>query len=65
MIDRSCVKIVPDRREAIKFALDVASDGDVVLLLGKGHENYQLVGKNKIPFSEREIIESLGALRIT
>lgn len=65
MIDRSCVKIVPDRREAIKFALDVASDGDVVLLLGKGHENYQLIGKNKIPFSEREIIESLGALRIT
>ena len=64
MIDKSHVKIIPDRESAIKFALDMASAADTVLLLGKGHEEFQLIGENKIPFSERKIIESLGAVRI-
>ena len=64
MVDVSHVKIVPDREKAIRFALDIASGGDTVLLLGKGHEEFQLIGESKIPFSERKIIESLGAVRV-
>ena len=64
MLDRSFVKIIMDREEAIKFAIGIASDNDTVLLLGKGHEEFQLIGKNRIPFSERKIIESLGAVRV-
>lgn len=64
LIDHSKAKIIIDREEAIRFALDFADDNDTVLLLGKGHEEYQLIGTEKIPFSEREIIKSLGAARI-
>ncbi len=47
---------IPDRREAIMYALDIAKDGDIVLLAGKGHEKYQRVnGKNEY-FCEREIL---------
>ena len=48
---------IPDRREAIRFAVANVKEGDVVLLAGKGHENYQLVCGKKIPFSEKTIIE--------
>lgn len=50
---------IPDRKEAIEYALEIAQDGDIVLLAGKGHEKYQLInGKNEY-FCEREIIENL------
>jgi UDP-N-acetylmuramoyl-L-alanyl-D-glutamate--2,6-diaminopimelate ligase len=45
--------IVPDRREAIALALRAARPGDVVLIAGKGHEDYQIVGKDKRPFDDR------------
>ena len=48
---------IPDRREAIKFAVANAKEGDIVLLAGKGHETYQLVCGKKLPFSERTIIK--------
>jgi UDP-N-acetylmuramoyl-L-alanyl-D-glutamate--2,6-diaminopimelate ligase len=47
---------IPDRRDAIRFAVANAENGDIVLLAGKGHEDYQLVSGKKIPFSERAII---------
>ena len=50
-----CVEIV-DRREAIHRALDAAAPGDTVLLAGKGHETYQVVGTEKRPFNERRIV---------
>jgi len=50
-----------DRREAIALALSLARPGDTVLLAGKGHETYQVVGTVKQPFDEREIIRGLGA----
>ena len=50
---------IPDRREAIRKAYELAGEGDVVLLAGKGHENYQLICGDRIPFSEREILSSL------
>ncbi|MGD0337313.1 MAG: UDP-N-acetylmuramoyl-L-alanyl-D-glutamate--2,6-diaminopimelate ligase [Bacteroidota bacterium] len=43
-----------DRKQAIVMALSQANPGDVVLLAGKGHENYQVVGREKIPFDDRE-----------
>jgi UDP-N-acetylmuramoyl-L-alanyl-D-glutamate--2,6-diaminopimelate ligase len=50
-----------DRREAIALALSLARPGDTVLLAGKGHETYQVVGTVKQPFDEREIVRGLGA----
>ena len=48
---------IPDRCEAIKYALDNARQGDFILLAGKGHENYQIINGEKIPFSEKQIIK--------
>jgi UDP-N-acetylmuramoyl-L-alanyl-D-glutamate--2,6-diaminopimelate ligase len=53
---------VTDRKAAIAQALELARLGDTVLLAGKGHETYQVVGKVKEPFDEREIVRDLGAL---
>ena len=50
-----------DRRRAIAHALSVAREGDTLLLAGKGHETYQVVGNEKQPFDERRIIRELGA----
>jgi UDP-N-acetylmuramoyl-L-alanyl-D-glutamate--2,6-diaminopimelate ligase len=47
---------IPDRREAIRYAVKKSRRGDIVLLAGKGHETYQLIGDKKLPFSERAII---------
>lgn len=47
----------PDRRTAITLALREASAGDVLLIAGKGHEDYQVIGTRKIHFSDREIVE--------
>lgn len=48
-----------DRREAIAHALSVARDGDVVLLAGKGHETYQVIGTTNVPFDEKAIVHEL------
>ncbi|MBQ0109736.1 MAG: UDP-N-acetylmuramoyl-L-alanyl-D-glutamate--2,6-diaminopimelate ligase, partial [Clostridiales bacterium] len=48
--------IIPDRREAIKEALRNAKEGDVVLLIGKGHEMYEEIEGVKYPFDEREVV---------
>jgi UDP-N-acetylmuramoyl-L-alanyl-D-glutamate--2,6-diaminopimelate ligase len=53
--------VIPDRREAIAWTLGVARPGDVVLIAGKGHEDYQILGTRKIHFDDRE--EALQALR--
>jgi UDP-N-acetylmuramoyl-L-alanyl-D-glutamate--2,6-diaminopimelate ligase len=46
--------VEPDRRAAIALAVACAREGDAVLVAGKGHEDYQLVGAEKRPFSDRE-----------
>ena len=53
------VYIHPDRKKAIETALKSAKKGDIILLAGKGHEDYQIMGESKLPFDERLIIESL------
>ena len=51
----------PDRGRAIRLAIGLAAPGDVVLVAGKGHEDYQQVGDLRLPFSDR--VEVLAALR--
>jgi UDP-N-acetylmuramoyl-L-alanyl-D-glutamate--2,6-diaminopimelate ligase len=46
--------IIPDRRRAIEKALGMARAGDVVLIAGKGHEDYQQIGSTKLHFDDRE-----------
>ena len=49
-------EIVPDRAEAIGRALHTARPGDIVLVAGKGHEDYQIIGTEKRHFSDKETI---------
>jgi UDP-N-acetylmuramoyl-L-alanyl-D-glutamate--2,6-diaminopimelate ligase len=51
--------LITDRREAIEFALKLAAPADTLLLAGKGHETYQVIGKEKQHFDEREILKEL------
>lgn len=53
----SCPRLlIPDRADAIREAVRLAQPGDFVLLAGKGHEDYQLIGNDRVPFCEREIV---------
>lgn len=49
---------IDDRTEAIEYSMDHAEDGDVIICLGKGHEDYQEIKGVKYHFSEREVIEA-------
>ena len=53
---RTPKKVICDREEAIHWAIDNAHPGDVILLAGKGHEDYQVVGHEKRHMDEREIV---------
>jgi UDP-N-acetylmuramoyl-L-alanyl-D-glutamate--2,6-diaminopimelate ligase len=48
--------VVPDRREAIRYAIRHARQGDIILLAGKGHETYEIDRTGKHPFCERDIV---------
>ena len=50
---------IPDRREAIRWCLEHAQEGDVIVLAGKGHEDYQEIEGVKYPFDERVVIREL------
>lgn len=47
-------EVVPNRMEAIQRAVEISKYGDVVLLAGKGHEDYQIIGTEKVHFDDRE-----------
>lgn len=53
--------ILPDRADAIRAAVHDARPGDIVLLAGKGHEDYQLIRGEKVPFDERAILHECAA----
>ena len=56
---------ITERREAIERAIDLAEEGDIVVLAGKGHETYQVRGTTKLPFDERAIVGEILSARET
>jgi UDP-N-acetylmuramoyl-L-alanyl-D-glutamate--2,6-diaminopimelate ligase len=52
--EMSKVKVIIDRRQAIKDAIESSSADDIVVIAGKGHEDYQIIGETKIHFDDRE-----------
>jgi len=55
--------VIPDRREAIHKAIQSTGPGDVVLIAGKGHEDYQILGNKKVHFDDREeAVEALARI---
>lgn len=60
---RTYVKLT-DRREAIFHAINEAREGDVVLIAGKGHEDYQVIGDKKIHFDDHEVAREALRLRL-
>ncbi len=59
---RERTRALVDRREAIRALIAEAEPGDTVLIAGKGHETYQIVGRERLPFDDRE--EARAALRL-
>ena len=58
---REAALVLPDRRAAIEHAVLAAPAGGVVLIAGKGHEAYQVLGTEKIPFDDvQEVRRALG-----
>ena len=55
--------VVPDRREAIFAAIALAEKEDIVLIAGKGHEDYQIIGDKRLPFDDRDIARKALARR--
>ena len=51
--------MIENRREAIRRALEMGEDGDVIVLAGKGHETYQEIMGVKRPFDEKVIVSEL------
>ena len=50
---------VPDRKDAIAWSIDHARKGDVIVLAGKGHEDYQVIKGVKYPMDERELVRKV------
>ena len=55
-IKDSAFEIIPDRESAIRYALDIAEENDIVAVIGKGHERYKIENGKIIPFDEKELI---------
>ena len=51
--------VIPDRKEAMRYCIENAQDGDIVVFAGKGHEDYQEIKGVKRHFDEREIVADI------
>ncbi len=51
--------VIPDRKEAIRYCIENAQDGDIIVFAGKGHEDYQEIKGIKYHFDEREVISDI------
>ena len=54
--DMHDVNVEPDRAAAIAFAIEQAATGDLILVAGKGHEQFQIIGASKLPFSDADVV---------
>jgi UDP-N-acetylmuramoyl-L-alanyl-D-glutamate--2,6-diaminopimelate ligase len=54
-LERNNHEVIPDREEAIARAVHEARQGDIVVIAGKGHEDYQILGTEKIHFDDKEV----------
>jgi UDP-N-acetylmuramoyl-L-alanyl-D-glutamate--2,6-diaminopimelate ligase len=61
--DAHTYTVIFERRKAIETAISAAGAGDIVLIAGKGHEDYQILGTNKIPFDDRVVVEQTLKLK--
>ncbi len=59
LIKESCYRVIPDRLDAIRMAVKLADKKDIVVIAGKGHEDYQIIGKEKFPFSDKKSVEDI------
>jgi len=59
--DKNAVIIEPNRKEAIKKALEIREENEIVVILGKGDEEYQIIYDQKLPFDDREVVKELLA----
>jgi len=57
--DKTNVTVELNRKRAIEMALDTQDDEEVVVILGKGDENYQIIYNQKFPFDDREVVREL------
>ena len=51
--------VIPDREKAIETAVSLADPSDIVLIAGKGHENYHIIGETRMPFDDKEIAKEI------
>jgi UDP-N-acetylmuramoyl-L-alanyl-D-glutamate--2,6-diaminopimelate ligase len=61
--DMQCYSVIPDRKTAIETAINQAQKGDIVLIAGKGHEDYQIIGSQKMSFDDRVVAAKAVAAR--
>ena len=61
--DAHTYTVISERRKAIETAIGAAGRGDIVLIAGKGHEDYQILGTNKIPFDDHVVVEQTLKLK--
>lgn len=59
MADKNKYSIIPERHRAIKKALSIAAKDDIVIIAGKGHEDYQIIGTRIIPFDDKKVSSSI------
>ncbi|MGB5445840.1 MAG: UDP-N-acetylmuramoyl-L-alanyl-D-glutamate--2,6-diaminopimelate ligase [Psychromonas sp.] len=57
--DPQKVEVIHDRQQAVKYLLNSGQSGDIVLLAGKGHEDYQIFGKKRVYYSDRALLAAL------
>lgn len=55
-------EVILDRRKAIEKAISILKNGDVLLIAGKGHEDYQIIGEQRVPFSDFEVAKEVLSL---
>ena len=63
-LQRQAYRLIPERREAIHAAIQEAKPQDMVLIVGKGHEDYQIIGAEKVHFDDREVAREALASRM-